>query len=577
MKPTLPDGLYAAFDIGTHAVKAVIIERREGKDRLAAIEEENFKPVTDFPAETEFHIHQVQTTRTLADRLPLAECREILAIFNSRELQIKIVELPGQVQPDQFEGILAWEAKKLLSPNFRTEPFIFGYRAIRMNPPTVALSVIPQSHLQKTAELFADAKITISAAYNELFGVLAAKDSLPNQGLPALSIINIGHSGTHLQIFSAGELKFYRHIPSGIGDFSPAPQPGEFEVYSQKIRFSFDYFRAITKLGQIDEMLFMGGGATRNDYFGYAKDYFSPSRVGLLDISAKIDITPIFSSFGDNISNLERQAKLMPFLPAVSAYLAHADASSPNNNLWGRLQKLRGEERIAVLSRQIPIWIGVLGFIIILIYLNYLKVNLAEEADQAKNAAATAERALLVASTKALKLEGAQKTEVKLSAAEKSALGPLLKDHFSQAEVLFTITQKKPQGIIIKEISVHPISEMENLDVEETEEQAPVEPAISMLNSGSEASGVVTVMPPSMSEYSNQPTGPTPLQSPNSGNIEDLGGEILVVKGIAKVQNSVASFAEELTGTGIIKRYRLIQAASKGKEGTRFLLKGEMP
>ncbi|EKD84282.1 MAG: hypothetical protein ACD_39C00136G0008, partial [uncultured bacterium] len=293
MKNTNNKGLYAAFDIGTVSIKAAIIEVTDSGKRIATIEEEALKLPADFPGEEEHRQHVIESLKSLASRLPMKECRHVSALYSNRELQVKIIELPSQVQIEQIDKILNWEAKKLLSPNFREEPYAFAYKVVRKSPYMVALAVIPQRLLERFADLFEVAGINLDSAYGEVFAADALKEIVDISGLPAMSIVNFGHSGTHLQIFAAGELRFYRFIPSGMSEMTVPPTDNELEMFAQKIRFSFDYFRAISKLNQIDSLFFMGGGAALQGALPFARTYFNPSRVNIVDTSSGIDISPI--------------------------------------------------------------------------------------------------------------------------------------------------------------------------------------------------------------------------------------------------------------------------------------------
>lgn len=566
MKKTLADGFYAAFDLGAHSVKAVLIERREGKERLAAIEEELLKPLTEFPGENEFREHQIQQVKQLSERLPLRELRECVAVLNHRELQVKVVEPPSQVQPDKLPEVLQWEGKKLLSPNYRTEPFLFSYRILRDSPPVALVAVIPQSILARYHEFFAAAGIELTGAYAEVFGCLALKEGSENTGMPALSIINLGHTGTHLQIFSAGELKFYRYIPSGCAEFSHPPLPAELEVFSQKIRFSFDYFRAVTKLGHIDELLFMGGGGALPEYMAFARDYFAPGKIGSLDISRKIDISPVLPQVTELHGPIIKHARLMPFLPALGAYWTHRDAGAEDCNLLGRFQNQLWKERMERISHTLPLWIGVAGGVILSVILTLWRISLTDQYAQLRDRTTTTTRDLTTMRVKISKLHAARTPEIRLAPRDKSALQPLLHDQFAADEVLYLIDQTKPAGVRLQKVLVQSQAQAEN---EMPEEEAQPEPA-----AGPGDPTAPDGAPPDSPPPPAMPAVPGPEESEA---IEDLGGEILVLQGTATGYEPLAAFAEGLTKAKVLRRYRIIKAATKGSQEMRFILKGELP
>ena len=116
MKKKLKTGLFVSFDIGSVSIKATVVEVNEKGRRLSTTEEELLKPLAAYPGEEEFRGQIVDALKNLASRLPLKQCSAVTALYSNRELQVKIIELPSQVQADQLDNLLNWEAKKLLSP-----------------------------------------------------------------------------------------------------------------------------------------------------------------------------------------------------------------------------------------------------------------------------------------------------------------------------------------------------------------------------------------------------------------------------------------------------------------------------
>ncbi|RCK80218.1 MAG: hypothetical protein OZSIB_3400 [Candidatus Ozemobacter sibiricus] len=564
MKTSLADGFYAVFDVGSYAVKAILIERRSGKDRVVALESELVQPLGEFPGEAEFREHLVQQLKLVAARLPMGEIRECLSVFNSRELQAKLVEPPSQVPPDKLPSVLAWEAKKLLSPTYRNEPFMFGWRLLRESPPSAILAVIPQAILQRHDDLYTAAGIHLTGTYAEVFGSLALKEGSANLGLPALSLINLGHAGTHLQIFASGELKFYRFIPSGAGDFSQPALPGEMEGFAQKIRFSFDYFRAVSKLGHIDELRLYGGGATRPEFFSFARDYFAPGKVDTLDVSNAIDISPILPQMAEPPGPGPRHVKLLPFLPALGVFRAHADPAAPAANLQARLHELAWEARMARLTALLPLWLGLSGAMVVTIVLLFWRISLADQLDQVRQKANITANDLISTRVRLTRLHQARVPEVKLSPRDQSALQPFLRPQRSADEILFLAERKRPPGLRLTRILIQSRSQNED-EIAEEEEAAPDQ------SQGAPADG----------DEAGQPAPPPPPSGPSQAQeqetIDDPGGEFLTIHGWTRGYEGLAAFAEGLVQARVLRRIRQLRLVPKGSGDQRFILKGELP
>ncbi len=562
MKNKRPNGLYVSFDIGTVSIKAAVLEITDAGQRLAAIEEEALKPVSAFPGEDEHRAQVVESLKSLATRLPIKEARSVSALFANRELQVKIIELPSQVQGDQVAKILNWEAKKLLSPNFRDEPYAFAYKVIRQNPFSVALAVIPQRLLEKFTDLFDDAGVKLDGAYGEIFAAQSLKDIIDISGLPALSIVNLGQTGTHLQIFAAGELKFYRFIPSGLSEMSVPPKDNELEMYSQKIRFSFDYFRAVSKLNQIDSLFFMGGGAAQPSILPFERSYFNPTRVNIVDISSGIDISLLLPDIGENVPAEEKQRRLLPFVPAIGAMLAGLAADAGGMNLSAQLKSKKREKRLQELSRYLPVWVGVIGILIAAVVLFMMKGQLHKEIQGIEEQLTQTRIFSEAASIKIAKYRSAADLGVKLSPLAQKALEPLVKNVLTLDTALKIIATSKPDGLGLEEILVRNHQEAENISFENQPTAA------------SDGNGENT-------EASEEPQALFQSKLVSGGNDTEqlrdgLVGKILIIKGTALSHEELGKFTENLSARKLVSRYKTI-LSRKSAGGLEFLLKGEMP
>lgn len=367
MKTTNKGGLYVTFDIGSVSVKAVSLEVTEKSKRLVTVVEEKFNtPIIGIEEEKDKDII-VTALKNVVQKLKISKNAKISACFYNREMQIKIIDLPQQIQSAQLEQTISWEAKKLISPSFKDAPYTYAYKIVKNNPYSIALAAIPVSILNKYIDLFKKANIKLSGIYPEVFSGIALRPMADIAGLPAVSLVNVGYSGTHLQIFSTGNLKFYRYIPSGTSELSEIPNPNELEVFAQKIRFSFDYFRAVTKLTQIDLLCFMGGGAAIEGLLSYQQAYFAPTKISPLDISSGIDIANAFT--GSEETAEDKQKKLLAFDPAIGISLAASEEEAIKMNFLAQVLLKERAERNNKLLGIIPvivslaIIIGVFAFI----------------------------------------------------------------------------------------------------------------------------------------------------------------------------------------------------------------------
>lgn len=563
MKRHRPDGLYAAFDLGTFSVKAAVVERRQGRDALLFIDEERLRPQTEFAGEAAYRDHLVQAIRTLAARLPIKDCIEIAGLFNSRELQTKIAELPAQVQLDQIEGILQFEGRKLLSPNFKQEPFILGYRILRNAPPTVLLACVPQTLLVRFAELFEAAGVSLTGAYSEVFASFALRGLEEAGAIPTLAFANVGHISTHLTIFAAGELKFYRHIPAGMSEIQTMAAAQNLDVYYQKIRFSFDYFRAVSKLGQIDEIRFFGGGTAQGEFLDHAREYFAPTRTTLPDVSPRLDISAIMKP------GTEQGKTLLPHVPVIGTLLAHLDREGAPGDLLGRLLERRREASFARLTNAVPLFGGGIGLVLILAAALFLRSGASAELGDARN-----KSGIVRVTVDQLRLKQAGSRTAagaladRMSPVERQALKPLLAPHPAPAELLFRVARSRPDGIALNRIRLTSMAESSQ---EETEEETPT-PQGDEIGYSAESGHVPSSIQP-------QPGSAGSVQTPNQEPNEELRGRLLEIRGTCTTPEALAGFSAALIRNGALSRIKSIKSRFNGSSGDRskFVLKGELP
>jgi hypothetical protein len=575
MKRIAADGLYLAFDLGTASAKAVVVERVKGQDRLATVDEERLRPATEFPNDLEFRSHQVQTIKRLVERLPIADARAITAVIHHRELQTKIVDLPAQVQPSQIDSVLEWEGKKLLSPTYRSEPFLHSFQVIRATPPTAALTVIPRSILQQIIDLYEEAGVHLTGIIGEVFAGLALKSGLANPGLPAVSLVHVGQANTHLEILSAGDLRFYRHIPAGLGEGSAPPAHGEMDVFSQKIRFSFDYFRAVSKLPLIDEMHFFGGGAIRPGYLDFARSYFAPIKVQFLDVSGRLDISPVLT--GD-------ATRLLPYCAGIGAVLSTlANPAEADFDLMIRLRRRERARLLGVLAQTLPLWIFLLGMIAGTALLFSLRRDANEALSEAKGTVSRLEIDISAAKLRLAKLRPKEPTTLRFTRREQAVLQPWLKQRKSGSDLLSLVARQIPPGLELDEILILPPGLVQQLEGEAGNQGPGPGSAMpgSPLPPGSDESGVE----PGVSSSEQEPTHSSWVsvlrqrsrEESGESEAEPLGGELLVLTGTTPSLEALASLTIGLSHTGVIRRCRQIQTIPRRPGGFTFTVKGDLP
>lgn len=579
MKKTSSNGLYAAFDIGSHSVKAVIIEVSDGKKRLATLEERQLKPKSNFHGDDEYKAHIVENLIDISEALPLNECCEVTSLFANRELQVKIIDLPNQIQTEQLEKVLSWEAKKLLSPNYRDDPYTFSYRIVKTSPYVVCLSVIPQHLLTNYIELFNEAGIQLDSIFGDVSSGFSLKNIIDLTGLPALSIVNFGENGTHLQIFSSGDPKFYRFIPSGASEFSETPSNSDFEIYTQKIRFSFDYFRAISKLNQVDSLHFMGGGAVTPEFLPFARNYFGPTKVGIVDISSGLDITPVLSDITASLPPEERQKKILPYLPAVGAALSCFDAFADQMSLYGQLKKSLREEKLEQLSKKVPLWILAIGLIMVFSGIFYARSVKNRVLEKLLRDAETTKNLVKASEIKLQKLQGNANHGFHLSSAAKKAVEPLLRDHFMPDEILLNIARCRLPGLSVKEVLIRTRDEADSINFSDKKQKVVIAPA---QDSGQE-SGEAFWASEEIGQSGAKEKKVSYVSSLSSTSNQDsqitggLDGRILIVFGRVKNHEILSQFTLSLESTGVVSRYKSIKTRKNSDDEFEFLLKGEMP
>ena len=614
MNKKLTPGLYGTIDIGTKSVKAIVVEfDSKGNKRLLNTASVELAPFDTFVNEEEYNQQITEAISNLAKNLDLQKCRKIISLFYNRDLQVKLLDLPSSVKSDQLDQVLPWEAKKLLSPHYKEEPFTYSYCITRGNPLSIALAVVPLPLLNAHLKHFENTGIKPDSVYTDVFSTLALQPIVDIAGLPALSIVNFGHTGTHLNIFSAGKLKFYRYIPTGTSELTNPPRENELEMFSQKIRFSFDYFRAVSKLNQVDALFFMGGGSAIPEVLNYEQSYFSPTKINSVDVSSEIDISPVLSvNINDNL-NPENNISLLPFVPAIGGCLADFREDSESMDLLTLIKKEEKEKNLEKIADTIPVILGIIAFLITsaFIYHSYTEKN-------AELGNLTIEVENINKRLKECKdiLEEKNNTEkvnpIRLSKNSLEIVKPIIVNKNSLSYLLKFINNIKPKSLEISEILIRNKQEAEQIHLKTKEEMdsdimnSDYNEESNSDNDYSESSKSENIdsydifsepeepkTKPKTIRKKSTPIKSKPLiyESKLSAPIseeqikEDFSGKFVIIHGFADNSIDVSAFSDALTTNPVDKEGKILPSALLRYIGinlrntdnkVEFLLKGEL-
>ena len=471
MNKKLTNGLYATIDIGSKSVKAIVIELNNKEKRLLKTQSIDLATPDTFKSEEEYNQQITDAISKLAKELNLSKCQKIISLFYNRDLQVKLLDLPNAVKIEQLNQMLSWEAKKLLSSHYKEEEFAYSYCITKENPISLVLAVTPMSLLNAHLKLFNNTGIKPDSVYTDVFASLALQPIVDIAGLPALSIVDFGYSGTHLNIFSAGKLRFYRYIPTGTSEISSSPNEGELEMYSQKIRFSFDYFRAVSKLSQVDALFFMGGGSTNPDIMKYEQSYFAPTKINYVDISSAIDISPAISEKLDESTGIDNKTNLLPFIPAIGSCLADFRNDAETMDLLTLIKKQEKEKKLAKLANLIPIVLGIISFIIATAIIYGIYSETKSKLDNAQIELADTNKTLNEYREKAKnKEEMEQSNQIRLGKESLEIVMPIIANKNAIKNLFQRINEVKSKNIQISEILIRNKQEAEQISLKSNEE-----------------------------------------------------------------------------------------------------------
>lgn len=617
MSKKLTNGLYSTIDIGTSSIKAIVIEVNGKDKRLLKAQSVDLAARDTFTNDEEYDQQITDAIAKLAKDLNLSKCQKVISLFYNRDLQVKLLDLPNSVKIDQLNQMLSWEAKKLLSSHYKEEEFAYSYCITRENPVSLVLAVTPMSLLNAHLKLFENTGIKPDSVYTDVFASLALQPIIDIAGLPALSIVDFGYSGTHLNIFSAGKLRFYRYIPTGTSEMGNPPTENELEMYSQKIRFSFDYFRAVSKLSQVDALFFMGGGSTMPDIMKYEQNYFAPTKINLLDVSSALDISPVMSeNLNEPSTTNAGSSQLLAYVPAIGSCLADFRDDSETMDLLTLIKQQEKEKKLEKLANTLPILLGIIAFIIaggILYFLHTENKNKLAKAkidlDEVKQELVTYQEKIKA------KTASEQNTQIKLSKDSLEIVKPIIANKNSVKNLFQVINKSKTKNIQISEILIRNLQEAEQINLK-TKDELEAESIVSKADMSdetlySEEKVVPTTKKASNDDYDifsepetqaktnnyvkasvSKKTNSAIYSSKLSTDLseqqikEDFDGKIAVIHGFANNALEVSRFSDLLTATltdennqtqpsGLMK-YIGITLRETTNQKVEFLLKGEL-
>ncbi|MDD3000304.1 MAG: hypothetical protein PHF29_00940 [Candidatus Riflebacteria bacterium] len=571
MKKKTHEGNFVTIDIGSVSIKAVVLEINAKTKRLVTVEEEKYAAPLLNREDEQSKVIVVKALKRIYERLSSYKNITIGALYSSRELQVKILDLPQQIQADVLEKTLNWEARKMLSASYKDAPYSYSYKIIRNNPFSVVLSVVPDSLLKKHIDLFKSAGIKLNGLYPEVYSGAALLGMADITGLPAVSVVNVGYVGTHLQIFSAGELKFYRYIPSGMSEMSAKPTAAELEVYSQKIRFSFDYFRAVSKLNQIDLLSFMGGGAASEGFLPYEQSYFSPTKINALDVSSGIDIAAVMSKAHNEAVTAEaKQNFILSFIPAIGGSLAASAGDSDKMNLIAQMTAREKERLYENFVNKMPVYAAV-GIVLTALVVSFAYKGLIDEkiSEQRNQIAIQKQKAIeLESEGEIMKDKNGRPIQIlKLSGKLGKILNPVVERPDISVALARVRILARENGITPEEILVKTEAEASFINL----------PASEATSNNSELKKEESETNPYLSSLEQTEMGEQELAS-------SIDGEVCIIKGLGSDASCVAEFAKRLVDASAGKQrkkgplLRIVSVASRQTpKGTEFLIKGVLP
>lgn len=555
-------GLRISFDIGTKALKAVAVETDSCGARILVYSESlALQPESSFADSDDFARYLAEQLSSLKERLPNIKSADVSFSFSHRELQVKILTPDEQLSKEGYENLIKSEGNKLLSPMYKGTPFNYASKIISKTPFSFALAVVPAKVLEPYQEAFLKSGITVRDIYPHVFLNDKLQEISDINASPAFSILNFGYTGSHLQIYTGGLLKFYRFIPAGSSDMQTPPTEKELDNYAQKIRFSFDYFRAVTKQTSTEEMMVIGGSAAEPSVLSFFARYFNPTKITTPKITNHLALSP--SKEGDLLSSTS-EATIGEFIPVImGAFLSEKSGNRPESFLES-LRQEAAHNRETFLSVAIPI--AVLLFTAFAVF----SIKLATD------------YSLITANVQSITPKPAKPKEnttsdlllsCGISQNSLSQLEKLMDDSSSLFELYKKIFQAKPSSnIIIEEILLRTAEESETLELPEPEEDT--------------TSGASNGFPQAESLMS-KPLYTTSLEISEDNILSaELSGKIIVIKGRAadmpELGNYLGKLVEpvynkkERTATVLIKKITKFTTRASKHNSLDFLIQAEM-
>lgn len=562
----MKDGYYIIYDIGTYSAKSALIEVSNGQKKLTSIDYEILKQLKEFISENDYYLHIQEIIKVLSLRLPINEAQNIIAVLNHRDIQIKIIDLPESITKQNLQQTLYWEAKKLLNPTYKNESFIYGWEIIKEKPNlSLLLGVAPYALIERFEKIFSELGIFLHSVIPAPFCNTYYKKFLEFYHNPnsTISFIEIGHNSTIIQIYNNSELKFFRFIPSGASDFIDTLSRNEIENYTQKIRFSFDYFRASTKISNIETIMICGGGAKIKELFDFIREYFHPSTIDFTDFSRVLD-----TSLFENKSPLDsflgyRYLDLLPYSTALAAFSKFEsinnykiDESLVNIDFIRSLRELELEDKINFLSKRVFLYTLLIGVFIISGIIYFWQSLLIHELEEIRNKTTVINNSIIAANLKLNQKSKLVMPYINFTPQEKSFLEPLFTRNiinYQLDRLLYFIERKRPKGVKIFKIN---IKSKEQLETEIGSDLSDILKFLSNKNTALSSDNSESDTNSELGTQSNSSQMQEQDEFKTFEKIETIGGDVIQIIGTAQDLTLIGSYVNNLQEVNVISNIR---------------------
>ncbi|MBI2875932.1 MAG: type IV pilus assembly protein PilM [Candidatus Tectomicrobia bacterium] len=273
------------LDLGSHALKAVLVERSSKRTRLLSFALVELPMVAGEPQGA-----QLQALAEAFESLHLRGVEIVTAVESSRAI-MKQLTLPA-MSPKEMEQAMPWEARRYIP--FDLEDVALDYQVLRKEKDArdmeVFLVAIPRSQVESHLEILRAGRI--DPAWTGVSALALMNAFLAGGGLrpeETVVLIDLGAETTTLNVYREGEEFFTRSIAIAGNAFSVAiqeslgipslaqaearkrkPEPGDdlwrliaspFSELVLELRRSLTFYDNRTGRRGLDRLLLTGGGA----------------------------------------------------------------------------------------------------------------------------------------------------------------------------------------------------------------------------------------------------------------------------------------------------------------------------